>query len=177
MPDNDPNKFPALDPDNAPTGPTGSPRQLSAKESDLVSGIAADWFYIQVTYTDNGKTAQGYLSQYVGGAMYWDSYVIITANPQTKFKQEGGGRWVSDVKNITYKNPPFYLCATAGPRFWVYLSNYYTDVRWWIDAGQLYNDHVSGPAGFEPQDPPFYSRQLWVCFNGLHLSDCKIVPA
>jgi len=143
----------------------------------LVSGIAADWFYIQVTYTDNGKTAQGYLSQYVGGAMYWDSYVIITANPQTKFKQEGGGRWVSDVKNITYKNPPFYLCATAGPRFWVYLSNYYTDVRWWIDAGQLYNDHVSGPAGFEPQDPPFYSRQLWVCFNGLHLSDCKIVPA
>jgi hypothetical protein len=172
MPDH---KFPTPGPDHAPTGPTGSPRLLSAEESALVG--AAEWFYLQVTYTDNGNTSQGYLSQYVAGAMYWDSYIIITGSPQTKFKSVGSGQWLSDVQSVTYKNPPFYLCVTSGPRFWIYLSNYYTSVRWWLNNGQLFNDYANGPAGFEPQDPPFYNRQLWACFNGQGLSNCKKIPA
>ena len=171
-------EFPAPNPDEALSGPSGSPRELSAEESALVTAVDSEWFYIEVTYTDNGKTAQGYLSQYAGGAMYWDSYVIITSNQQTKFKREGSGQWKSDVSRVTYKDPPFYLCVTAGARFWVYLSNYYTNVKWWVAKGQLFNDYVGGPAGFEVQDPPFYTRQLWAGFNkGQLLSDVKLIPA
>jgi hypothetical protein len=173
------NNFPIPSPDDAPTGPIGSARRvLSAEEEALVKGGTEEWFHLQVTYTDKEKTAQGFISQYLSGAMYWDSYIIITDSPQTKFKSVGSGQWLSDAQDVTYKKPPFYLCVTAGPRYWVYLSNYYTNVRWWVKDGQLYNDYVGGPAGFEPQDPPFYSRQLWAGFNkGKLLRDCKIIPA
>ena len=173
-----PQTFPVPNPDNALTGPTGTPRQLSAEESDLVNGNSGEWFYLQVTYTDGNKTATGYISRYTNGAMYWDSYIIITDTPQTKFKSVGSGQWLTDVSEVTYKSPPFYLCVTAAPRYWVYLSNYYTSVKWWIAGGQLHNDYVGGPAGCVPQDPPFYSRQLWTCYNAGHsLSDCKAIPA
>lgn len=159
-------------------GPTGTPRQLSAEESALVSGTSAEWFYLKVTYTDGGKAATGYISQYTRGAMYWDSYIIITDTPQTKFKNVGDGQWLSDASNLTYKSPPFYLCVTAAPRYWIYLSNHYTDVRWWVADGKLYNDYARGPAGCVPQEPPFYDRQLWACFNAADpLYDCKAIPA
>ena len=170
--------FPVPSPDNAPAGPTGTQHQLSAEESALASSCPGEWFHIEVTYTDGGKAAKGYLSQYASGAMYWDSYIIITDTPQTKFKRVDSGAWESDVSQVTYKNPPFYLCVTAGPRYWVYLSNNYIDIKWWIANGKLYNSYANGAAGCVPQDPPFYSRQLWVCFNsGNDLYDCKIIPA
>ncbi|WP_321963609.1 hypothetical protein [Paraburkholderia sp. J7] len=170
--------FPVPSPDNAPAGPTGTQRQLAAEESALISRSSREWFYLEVTYTDGGKTAKGYLSQYTGGAMYWDSYVIITDTPQTKFRSVESGAWESDASQVTYKNPPFYLCVTAGPRYWVYLSNYYIDVKWWLAEGKLYNSYAGGPAGCVPQDPPFYSRQLWACFNSDNpLVDCKAIPA
>ena len=170
--------FPVPNPDNAPAGPTGNQRQLSAEESALASSNnSGEWFHLQVTYTDGGKTATGYITQYMGGAMYWDSYIIITDTPQTKFKSDSGA-WLSDANQVTYKNAPFYLCVTAGPRYWVYLSNHYTDVKWWVAEGKLYNNYADGPAGCVPQDPPFYNRQLWVCFNaGNALSNCKMIPA
>lgn len=170
--------FPAPNPDDSLTGPTGTQRDLSEEDSASISSAPGEWFYLQVTYTDKGKTAQGYITQYISGAMYWDSYIIITDKPQTKFKNVDSGSWISDVTQVTYKNPPFYLCVTAKPRYWVYLSNYYTNVKWWIADGKLYNNSAPGPAGCVPQDPPFYSRQLWVCFNaGNSLSDCKAIPA
>lgn len=170
--------FPVPNPDDAPTGPTSTERQLASEESALVSGISGEWFYLQVTYTDGDKTAQGYISQYSAGSMYWDSYIIITDAPTTKFKRVESGQWLSDVSNITYKKPPFYLCVSASPRYWAYLSNYYTEVKWWIADGKLYSNYADGPAGCVPQDPPFYSRQLWVCFNAANpLYDCKPIPA
>jgi hypothetical protein len=177
MSQDNPQNFPVSNPDNAPSGPTVTRRQLSKEESALVSG-SSKWFYLQVTYTDGEKTAQGYISQYTGGAMYWDSYIIITDAPQTKFQSDESGYWLSDASAVTYKNPPFYLCVTAGPRYWVYLSNSYTNIKWWIADGKLYNDYVDGPAGCVPQEPPFYTRQLWVCFNAANpLYDCKPIPA
>src|SRR5690348_12318015 len=165
MPDNDPNQFPVPNPDNALSGPTGSPRRLSTEKSAFAKSVGARWFYVQVTYKDQGNTAQGYLSQYTSGAMYWDSYIIITPNPQTKFQVQAPGAWLSDAQSVTYKNPPFYLCVTSGPRYWVYLSNYYTDVQWEIVGPSLACSYVGGSGGFVPQDPPFYSRQLWACFD------------
>jgi hypothetical protein len=178
MSQDDPQDFPAPSPDNSPTGPTGTQRQLTADEVTLISQSSEEWFYLEVTYIDKGKSAKGYLSQYSAGAMYWDSYIIITDTPATKFKRVESGAWVSDVSQVTYKNPPFYLCVTAGPRYWIYLSNNYTDVKWWTSGGQLYNSYVDGPADCVPQDPPFYSRQLWACYDGNNpLSSCQAVPA
>lgn len=178
MSQDNPHNFPVPSPDNAPTGPIGSHRTLSAEESALASSGSGEWFYVEVTYTDGGKTHKGYLSQYTGGAMYWDSYMIITNKPQTKFKRVASGAWLSDASSVTYKNPPFYMCITAAPRYWVYLSNHYIDIKWWINDGKLYNSYVDGPAGCVPQDPPFYSRQLWVCFTGENpIYDCKAIPA
>jgi hypothetical protein len=171
--------FPVPNPDDAITGPTGTQRrQLSAEESTLASSSTGEWFHLQVTYTDGNKTGRGYVTQYKGGAMYWDSYIIITDTPQTKFKIESSGAWLSDASQVTYKDPPFYLCVTAGPRYWGYLSNYYTNIKWWVSGdGKLYNNYADGPAGCVPNDPPFYSRQLWVCFNsGNALTDCKMIP-
>lgn len=177
MSQDNPQNFPVPNPDDAPTGPTETPRQITAEESALVSGISEEWFYLQATYTDRGQTATGYVSQYRNGAMYWDSYIIITAAPQTAFKRVGSGQWLCDSKSVTYKDPPFYLCVTAGPRYWVYLSNYYTYVKWWIADGKLHNDYVGGPAGCVPQHPTFYDRQLWACYNsGNPLNDCKAIP-
>ncbi len=165
--------LPMPHPDNAPNGLTGTQRLPTAEELAIINSAAKDYFYLQVTYTDQDEVKTGYISQYVDGGT-WSNYVIITDAPQTQFLALPGGQWLSNVN----ESSPLFLCVTASPRYWVYLSNYYTDVKWNIENGKLFCDSAPGAAGCQANKPSGPDRVLWVTFNTEHvLRDCKMIPA